>query len=68
MAIKSIEWLGCYESNVISVKSEWMKEEIVRIYKVPKEKIVTVSTEPEKWLKKVLKTYNQAVGGAKLEA
>jgi hypothetical protein len=68
MAIKSIEWLGCYESSVISVKSEWMKEEVTRIYKVPKEKIVCIPTEPEKWVKNVLKTYNQTVGGAKLEA
>jgi glycogen(starch) synthase len=68
MAIKSIEWLGCYESSCISVKSEWMKEEISRIYNAPKEKIVVISTEPETWLKSVLKTYNQAVGGTKIEA
>lgn len=68
MAIKSIEWLGCYESSIISVKSEWMKEEINRIYKVPKEKIVTISTESEAWLKSVLKSYTQIIGGAKLEA
>jgi glycogen synthase len=65
MAIKSIELLGCYESNVISVKSQWMKEEITRIYKVPKEKIIVISTEPESWIKNVLETYHKAAGGAK---
>ena len=67
MAIKSIEWLGFYESNCISVKSEWMKEEIIRIYNVPKEKIVIIPTEPEKWMTSILKTYNCAVGGTKIE-
>src|SRR5512145_1847248 len=43
MAIKSIEWLGCYEANCINVKSEWMKEEVTRVYNVPKEKIEVIS-------------------------
>lgn len=69
MAIKSIEWLGCNESNCINVKSEWMKEEIIRNYNASKEKIVTISTEPEVWTKNVIETYNNAVGGTKkLEA
>jgi hypothetical protein len=68
MAIKSIEWLGCVESSVINVKSEWMKEEVNRIYKAPKEKIATISTDPETWVKSVLKTYHQTVEAAKLEA
>ena len=69
MAIKSIEWLGCYEANSINVKSEWMKEEITRIYNVPKEKITVISTEPEVWIKNVIETYHKAAGGAKkLEA
>ena len=31
----------------ISVKSEWMKDEVVRIYKVPKEKITVISADPD---------------------
>ncbi len=66
MAIKSIEWLGFYEAEKITAKSEWMKEEIMRIYKVPKEKITVISTATEsKWIKDVLKTYNAVAGGAK---
>ena len=62
MAIKSIEWLGFFEAEKISVKSEWMKEEIVRIYKVPKEKITVISTKPSSWIKEVLKLYNTTAG------
>ena len=42
MAIKSIEWLGFYEAALINVKSEWMRDEVIRIYKVPKEKICVI--------------------------
>ena len=64
MAIKSIEWLGFYEATKISVKSEWMKNEIVRIYKIPPEKIIVVSTESSTWIKEILKLY-QSVAEAK---
>ena len=59
MAIKSIEWLGFYESAKISVKSEWMRDEIIRIYKVPIEKISVISTAPMSWVKEILELYNQ---------
>ena len=39
MAIKSIEWLGFYEADKISVKSEAIKNDIINIYNVPREKI-----------------------------
>jgi glycosyltransferase involved in cell wall biosynthesis len=58
LAIKSIEWLGFFEAERISVKSEWMKDEINRIYKVPKEKITTIATDPEVWIEEILKLYN----------
>jgi glycosyltransferase involved in cell wall biosynthesis len=58
MAIKSIEWLGFFEAARISVKSEWMKDEVIKIYKVPKEKITVISTNPNSWIKEVLKLYN----------
>jgi hypothetical protein len=57
MAIKSIEWLGFYESAVANVKSEWMKEEIVRIYKVPPEKIAVTPGNTEDWIREVLQVY-----------
>jgi glycosyltransferase involved in cell wall biosynthesis len=59
MAIKSIEWLGFYEAEAVSVKSEWMKEEVVRIYKVPKEKITVISAEPNSLDKEFLKLYSK---------
>ena len=62
MAIKSIEWLGLYEAKRVSVKSEWMQDEIIRIYKVPKEKIAVISTDPTIWIKEVLKLYRSTEG------
>jgi hypothetical protein len=57
MAIKSIEWLGFYETKIAMVKSEWMKEEIIRIYKVPPEKIEVISATSDTWISDVLKLY-----------
>ena len=65
MAIKSIEWLGFYEAEKISVKSEWMRDEVVRIYKVPKEKIVVVSPTSNLWIKEIIKLYSNVAGGLK---
>ena len=62
LAIKSIEWLGFYEAQKVSAKSEWMRDEIIRIYKVPKEKVSVVSTEPSSGIQEILKFYS-AVGG-----
>ena len=65
MAIKSIEWLGFYEAEKVSVKSDWMREEVTRIYKVPSEKISVISADPELQIKQVLKLYSSLAGGAK---
>ncbi|MCJ7559408.1 glycosyltransferase, partial [Candidatus Bathyarchaeota archaeon] len=63
MAIKSIEWLGFYEAKKVSAKSEWMRNEIVRTYKVPKEKIKVVLPNTNSWIKEVLELYNTVTGG-----
>jgi len=65
MAIKSIEWLGFYEATKITAKSEWMRDEIIRIYKVPKEKIGIVSPNTSGWINDVLRTYTEIAGGTK---
>jgi hypothetical protein len=59
MAIKSIEWLGFYEAERIAVKSEWMKDEVTRIYKAPTEKITVISSDPSISVKEVLKLYRK---------
>jgi glycosyltransferase involved in cell wall biosynthesis len=59
MAIKSIEWLVFFESARISVKSDWMKEEVVRIYQVPKEKIAVISSDPSSLVKEFQKLYGK---------
>ena len=62
MAIKSLEWLGLYEAKKVTVKSEWMQDEIVRIYKVPKDKIEVIKPESKTWIKEILETYEIVVG------
>lgn len=64
MAIKSIEWLGFYEAAKVSAKSEWMRDEIVRIHKVPVEKIRVVLPNTDLWIKEVLDSYKAVAGGA----
>ncbi|MEM3596630.1 MAG: glycosyltransferase [Candidatus Bathyarchaeia archaeon] len=63
MAIKSIEWLGMYEAKRLIVKSEWMREEVFRIYKVPLEKISVVKLKSQGWLKSILEIYCAVAGG-----
>jgi hypothetical protein len=63
MSIKSIEWLGFYEAQKVSVESEWMRDEIVRIHRVPEEKVKVVSPSTDSWIKDVLELYGGVVGG-----
>jgi hypothetical protein len=67
MAIKSIEWLGFYEASRIAVKSEWMKDEVIRIYKTPAEKITVISSDPSISVKDVLKLYTKVAEANKHE-
>ena len=63
MAIKSIEWLGMYEAKKLIAKSEWMRNEVFRIYKVPLEKVKVIPPKSVNWTKNVLGTYQNVVGG-----
>jgi hypothetical protein len=65
MAIKSIEWLGFFEAKKVTVKTESMREDITRIYKVPKEKIVVIAADSNSWMKELLSLYNSVAGGLK---
>jgi glycogen(starch) synthase len=65
MAIKSIEWLGFYEAALITAKSEWMRDEIVKIYKTPKDKIRVILPSSSNLIDDVLNVYRQATGDAK---
>ena len=64
MAIKSLEWMGFYEASLVAVKTQWMKDEIVRIYKVPKEKIKVISSNVEDRLTDLLTVYQLLSGGS----
>ena len=60
MAIKSIEWLGTYEAQQLIVKSAWMRDEVQRSYKTPREKLSVVLPDSNGWLKDTLKIYENA--------
>ena len=65
MAIKSIEWLGMQETKRLIVKSEWMKDEVIRLYKVPAQKITVIKPDSASWIDDILETYkNVAQGGS----
>ena len=42
-----------------------MRDEVIRIYKVPKEKIVVVAKDSDGWIKEILDMYTAVAGGAK---
>jgi hypothetical protein len=65
MAIKSIEWLGFYEATKVTVKSEWMRDEIIRIYKTPEEKVHVVLPSASTWVTDIMKVYAETRGGAR---
>ena len=65
MAIKSIEWLGMYEASRVLVKSEWMQNEIYRVYKVPLEKIRVIQPKSASWIKGILDVIQNPVEGGK---
>ncbi len=65
MAIRGIEWLGFYEAAAIVAKTDYMQGEIVKIYKVPKEKIRIIPPNGDA-AKNLMKVYHVVSGGAKL--
>jgi glycosyltransferase involved in cell wall biosynthesis len=63
MAIRGIEWLGFYEAAKVTAKSEWMKNEIMRLYKVPADKITVIPPSADAGVKDVLGIYKATVAG-----
>jgi glycogen(starch) synthase len=59
MSIKSIEWLGMYEAEKIIVKSKWMLDEVIRMYRVPKDKIKVIPTKSITEMRTILETYRK---------
>jgi len=64
MAIKSIEWLGMYEAEKLIVKSEWMRDETFRLYKVPPEKVKVILPKSHNWMRNILENYKDVAKGA----
>ena len=67
MAIKSIEWLGFYEANKISVKSKSIKNDVINIYKVPGEKIKILESDWPSNFKKIRSIFTAISEGVEKE-
>ena len=63
MAIRGVEWLGFYEAADVVVKSELMRDEVARIYKVPVDKIRVVHPDKPAWIREVLNGYQETLMG-----
>jgi glycogen synthase len=61
MAIRGIEWLGFFEAAAVTAKSDWMQSEIVKIHKVPLEKIDVIQPAVDGLVKNILQVYQKAV-------
>ena len=66
MSIKSIEWLGTFEAEKLLVKSAWMRDEIIRIYKAPTDKIKVVPPKSANWIREILETYRASQARASI--
>lgn len=65
MAIKSIEWLGCYEADKISVKTFAMKNAVMKFYNVPEDKIKILGSDMSKNIKELEKIFTSFKKGKK---
>jgi len=63
MAIKSIEHLGMSEAERIVVKSEWMRDEVVKVFNVPSDKAKVILPDSARWIEGILETYQEVVEG-----
>jgi len=61
MAIKSIESLGMSEASRLVVKSDWMRDEVIRLHKASTEKMNVIPPESTSWMKGILAVYKNTV-------
>jgi hypothetical protein len=61
LSIKSMESLGINEAERIVVKSEWMKQEVIRNLSSGLEKVEVVSPDSPNWVEGVLNAYEKVL-------
>jgi len=62
LSIKGLESLGLSEAARVVVRSDWMRNEVNRVYGTPFEKIEVVSPYSPEWAEQVLRAYWMARG------
>ncbi len=62
LAIKSIEALGIREAKLLLVKSNWMRDEVVRAYNADVERIKVLPSNSQDWSREILSIYRSVAG------
>ena len=57
--IKGLENMGIHESELVITKSDSMKEEVIKIYKVPESKIIVIAPSEKDWIREIVKSYRK---------
>jgi glycosyltransferase involved in cell wall biosynthesis len=70
ISIKHLERLGSFEADRVLVVSDWMKNELDRLYGVPNDKIDVVPSNSQQWITDVVNSYKMTIklskGGSKI--
>ena len=56
--VKQIEWRGSKDSRRIIVNEDWMKNELLRHYSPPQQKVNVVSPGADDWTKSIVRDYS----------
>jgi len=51
------------EAERIVVKSEWMRDEVVKCFSVPSDKAKVILPNSARWIEDILETYQEVVEG-----
>lgn len=65
ISIKHLENLGSIEADRVLVSSDWMKQEVSSLHRIPNEKIAVIPTTTTEWIRDVIKNYKMAIDAFK---
>ncbi len=65
ISIKHLENLGSIEADRVLVSSDWMKQEVSSLHRIPNEKIAVIPTTTTEWIRDVIKNYKKTIDAFK---
>ncbi len=57
--IKGLERMGAKESDLVITKSDFMKQEIMKIHEISSSKIIAIPPTGQDWIKEIIKSYRK---------